>query len=360
MPGSPEVVVSRGAGWVSVLVTLLLIVLAIALLLPAVQQAREAARRTQSRNNLKQLGLALYNYHDTFQQFPPGGIISADGTAFHGWTTSLRPYLSASPFYSLIDFDRPWDDPQNLGWFVRDGERCWTNPSLATDRSPEGWLQNHYSANEDIFHRNSSVNQEDFRQESGHVILLGDAQGDFATVGYPYDWRPLSLGIQVDRGGFGCAVRDVTMFLMGDGSVLTVRSPIPPAITAMLSPATKEPPAADLLKRPAVPPAITGKPYWRKEFIVLRDEHKAGAIFSRSPDGTILEIKFPRTRSLLVPDPPDWAGYVDREILPESVTRVIVTGVCAAADLAAIRRWSHVKDVEVRAKVIGSESSPPP
>ncbi|HEY4260516.1 MAG TPA: DUF1559 domain-containing protein, partial [Schlesneria sp.] len=85
--------------WIQAIAIAGVILLAALLLLPAIQQAREAARRTQSKNNLKQFGLALNNYHDSHQSWPAGGTFSRDGHGMHGWAILLIPYLEASPLY---------------------------------------------------------------------------------------------------------------------------------------------------------------------------------------------------------------------------------------------------------------------
>ena len=92
--------VGRGFTLVELLVVIAIIGLVIALLLPAVQQAREAARRMQCSNNLKQIGLALHNYHDTHQSFPYGGRtrITYAGTS---WRFALLPYMEQSAVYDL-------------------------------------------------------------------------------------------------------------------------------------------------------------------------------------------------------------------------------------------------------------------
>ena len=69
-----------------------------------VLEARQDARRLQSKNNLKQLGLAFHNYHDVYKQFPIGAYVRPDGTAIHGWIIRLVPYLESSP---LVFADQP-------------------------------------------------------------------------------------------------------------------------------------------------------------------------------------------------------------------------------------------------------------
>ncbi|HVW02069.1 MAG TPA: DUF1559 domain-containing protein [Planctomycetaceae bacterium] len=90
---------------IELLVVIAIIAVLIALLLPAVQQAREAARRSQCKNNLKQYGLALANYHDTFGMFPIGGAGSASVNPLIGFQIRLLPYLDQAPLYNQLNMN---------------------------------------------------------------------------------------------------------------------------------------------------------------------------------------------------------------------------------------------------------------
>jgi prepilin-type N-terminal cleavage/methylation domain-containing protein/prepilin-type processing-associated H-X9-DG protein len=105
---------------IELLVVIAIIAVLIALLLPAVQQAREAARRTQCKNNLRQLGLALHNYLDAFNTFPSGWIGVEDGiqTAHEGingagWGTMILPQIEQSSLYNQFNPQVAIEDPLN-------------------------------------------------------------------------------------------------------------------------------------------------------------------------------------------------------------------------------------------------------
>src|SRR5262245_60462030 len=106
----------RGFTLIELLVVIAVIAILVSLLLPAVQQAREAARRTQCRNNLKQIGLALHNYHTACNMFPPGYVAGAPYPATtNGWSwcAQILPHLDQTPLYEKINFQLPVEDPVN-------------------------------------------------------------------------------------------------------------------------------------------------------------------------------------------------------------------------------------------------------
>ncbi|MSR56909.1 MAG: DUF1559 domain-containing protein [Planctomycetaceae bacterium] len=107
----------RGFTLIELLVVIAIIAILVALLLPAVQQAREATRRTQCRNHLKQIGLALNNYHDAHSTLPSGRMRSANDGAGRCFSACahLLPYLDAGALYQQINFNADPDDPAQNG-----------------------------------------------------------------------------------------------------------------------------------------------------------------------------------------------------------------------------------------------------
>ncbi|MCR4412375.1 MAG: DUF1559 domain-containing protein [Thermoguttaceae bacterium] len=103
----------RSGASLGCLLLALFFLLAISLVLPAFSCAREAARRAQCANNLKQIALALHNYHDMHGCLPPAVVRDAQGKPMHSWRVLILPYLEAMDLYKQYDFNEPWDGPKN-------------------------------------------------------------------------------------------------------------------------------------------------------------------------------------------------------------------------------------------------------
>lgn len=131
---------------IELLVVIAIIAILVALLLPAVQSAREAARRTQCRNHLKQIGLALHGYVDSHRLLPPSFVFSLQGSwSVHG---RIMPYLEQSAAFKKVRLDLEWHDPINLATGVQqlyiEPYHCPTDPNSSTlyDAGPgEGLVQ---------------------------------------------------------------------------------------------------------------------------------------------------------------------------------------------------------------------------
>ncbi len=109
----------------------------VALLLPAVGAAREAARRMQCSNNLKQIALAMHNYHAVHDCFPPAYLADEDGNPMHSWRVLLLPYMEGQFIYEQYDFDQPWDSPHNraLAALMPDVYRCPSSSQIASEET---------------------------------------------------------------------------------------------------------------------------------------------------------------------------------------------------------------------------------
>lgn len=201
--------------WIPVLVVGGVMLFVIGLLIPAVQRARTQARKTQSVNRLKNLGLGVHNYYNGQEAFPSGGLIRDDGVAMHGWLTMIYPY---SQIIFGVNMVRPWDDVENDPW-VRQAFHDCENPAISQQLSHDGYGLTHYMGNPHVFHRNSSVTFEDLTAGLSHTWLAGEVTGNFHPWAYPFNWRALGERLNDEPNGFGRPTGDGAYFVLADGQV---------------------------------------------------------------------------------------------------------------------------------------------
>lgn len=187
----------------------------VALLLPAVQAAREAAMRMESSSNIRNIGLALLNYESTYRQLPPAYTVDAEGNKLHSWRTAILPFLEESALFSQVDFSKPWDAPENAA--VRNANiKVFSTPGV--DLPPGQTLYQAIVDPKGIFSGPKATTLRDIVDGTSNTILVMEAGKD-----HPVHWMEPSdadmsyflnrdLKQSAFRGGFhvlfcDCSVR---------------------------------------------------------------------------------------------------------------------------------------------------------
>ncbi|MBL8813887.1 MAG: DUF1559 domain-containing protein [Planctomycetaceae bacterium] len=217
----------RGFTLIELLVVIAIIAILVALLLPAVQQAREAARRTQCKNNLKQWGLALHNYHDTYNIFP--AALNGSGrlnsttvyTATHRVQNTpgfvmLLPYIEQSSAYALCDFNQSFSLSNPYGMPIAGSTSLNPNVAITSMALPALQCPSHPQANE--VSSSGVTSQSDFySRENARRASYAFSTGSMTDYSLPYTY----YGSDIRQGAFGnsgaARLRDLT-----DGTTNTI------------------------------------------------------------------------------------------------------------------------------------------
>ncbi|MDA0284502.1 MAG: DUF1559 domain-containing protein, partial [Planctomycetota bacterium] len=213
----------KGFTLIELLVVIAIIAILIALLLPAVQQAREAARRSTCKNGLKQIGLSLHNYHDVHKTLPPGCTAGPTATAtgganFLGWTFHMLPFFDQAPLFKKFNSKVPINVAPNaaLTSTILSVMRC---PSDAgPDQDPSGssafgtsfdmGLANYVGnfgvgmpdinanprAVQGIFGVNTKVRFRDIKDGQSNVIFVGERRNPKICGPHVTDGGPTAAG----------------------------------------------------------------------------------------------------------------------------------------------------------------------
>lgn len=218
----------KGFTLIELLVVIAIIGVLVALLLPAVQQAREAARRSQCKNNLKQIGLALHNYHETHRTFPPGYVYRpgpmAENAAGFGWGALILPMVDLAPLHAQFNWNAPvWDianEPartRHLPVFLCPSDPVSSGAFVEMGSTPERYAMGCYVGNfgppdldatqekrDGIFSRNSRTQASDVVDGLSNTLLIGErVNGPFRTAG--------AHGVHVTyETTWCCAVREIS------------------------------------------------------------------------------------------------------------------------------------------------------
>ena len=212
------IIVVAVAGAVLLLACLPVVAILVALLLPAVQQAREAARRTQSRNNLHNMALAMHNFHDVHGNWVSGGTTGADGQLAHSWQTHLLPYLDQSSLHRSIDLDVAWDDPSQRGVF-QTVVPLYHHPSQTEVLTSRGYSATHYAGNVNVLLEDSEFSIRDVTDGTSNTVAAGEVTAGFKAWGDPTNLRDLANGIGTGADQFGSSSPGGAMMMLMDGSV---------------------------------------------------------------------------------------------------------------------------------------------
>lgn len=193
---------------------------------------RHAVARTQSQNNLKQIALAAFDYHQQKKHLPAGATFDAAARPMHSWATLLLPYIEQDRVFEMVRLDVPWTHADNHKAFENEIGQ-YINPSVSEPK--HGPLAPcHYAANVHVMGA-KSMRLQDITDGTENTLLFGEAASHFKAWGQPLNWRDPALGINHSPHGFGNPMMPGASFAFADGSVRFLKESISPEVLGALA-----------------------------------------------------------------------------------------------------------------------------
>lgn len=234
------------------------IAVSIALLLPAVQQAREAARRSQSKNNLKQIGLAMHNFHDSYKTFPASGSVDKKGKKLLSWRVHVLPFIDQNPLYQQFHLDEPWDSDHNKQ-FIKQIPPVYVTPSHAELAKEGKTVYLVPTGKGAAFEGDAGRGIREFTDGTSNTIVAVEAHADAAVIWTKPD--DLVLDFKNLLKGLKSARVDGFHALFADGSVRFISDAIDVnTLKALFTRAGKEPIPSDAFGDAPPPPRAVARP----------------------------------------------------------------------------------------------------
>jgi prepilin-type processing-associated H-X9-DG protein len=196
--------------------------------------AREAARRTTSAHNLKQVGLALHNYLQHRESFPPAATLDRLGRPVYGWQALILPEMAHAEIHDRIDFGLPWDDPRNAAPYQTPIME-YLRPGIDLEKDTSGYALSHIAGNASVLGGTGLRTSRDMTDGDSNTIMAGEVKSNFKPWGDPTNWRDPALGINRVANGFGSPAPGGAHFLFVDGSVRFLKEKIDPGVLKALS-----------------------------------------------------------------------------------------------------------------------------
>ncbi|MCA9132255.1 MAG: DUF1559 domain-containing protein [Planctomycetales bacterium] len=197
------------------------------LLLPAVQAARTAARRAHSSNNLKQIGLAMHNFHDAYSAFPAAAGVDDDGRPLLSWRVAILPFIEQQQLYDKFHMDEPWDSEHNIQ-LLQEMPTTFLHPDRKTQ--PGHTVYQAVISDHSLLRRTEPTSLRDITDGTSNTIMVLETTPDAAVP-----WTaPEDYEVDEDNPGAQLFLRGITQAVFGDGSVHVLSESVEPSLLRAL------------------------------------------------------------------------------------------------------------------------------